>query len=155
MFKSKLATLVSLGLFAFSLSAYAVDSKDDLNLGLGGSFACGGGHSSSMDYSTYSFRNINSTGSITIDRIRLFDSNAVVVFDSSVSTLPASFKPTLTANQSTFVNTSELFTTAQSNPMQMHVDWTSVDGTRILALSPAFVRGSNNGGCRMTVLRTR
>lgn len=159
MLKRNFGVVLGAYLAALSFAAVANDSKDDLNTGVSGSFACQATHFSSTDYTGIGLRNYSETATINFTRVRVFDANAVLVFDSSVSAMPINFKPTLTAHQSTAFTTTDLFGSVYSHPtpMQVHIDWVSADSSRVLPPQPGWARFGTgiSGSCRMTSLVTR
>lgn len=159
MLKRKFGLTVGACLAALSFAAVANDSRDDLNTGYSGSFACQATHFSSTDYTGIGLRNFSETATINFTRVRVFDANAVLVFDSSVSALPATFKTSMTAHQSTALTTNELLGSVYTHPapMQVHIDWASADNSRVLSPQPGWARfgAGISGSCRMTSLVTR
>jgi hypothetical protein len=128
---------------AAALSSVAITAQADKSEGGGtarqGVMRCGGNNflrlgGTEIQFATWVFRNFDSNNDITIDRMRVFDANGAVLFDSQASGLPLS-EPgnigpgnnVLLANQGTQFLSDEIipFLSQAQRPVQIEVNWSS------------------------------
>ena len=118
--------------------ASAVDGDD---LAFSGTLVCGGNHFNRLGgteawRSTYTIRNVNDSDNITINRIRTYNANGVVLYDSNVSGMPVFQNSVLGAgdnvigpHQSAQLNTDEVVgsagLSADDRPLQTVFEWSA------------------------------
>lgn len=121
-------------------------ASDRARKGVEGSLTCGGAYyvrngGTEIQRSTYVVRNVSDSGAIYLDRIRVFNAQGTILFDSDVSGIPASsngvispadnsLEPRQTAN---FAIASLIpMLGGSSRPVQTVIDWTADEPTLTL-----------------------
>jgi hypothetical protein len=136
-----------------ALAAFVPAKADNVDTGRSGSVGCGG---SFTPYNVFAWtlRNFNETDALTITRMRIFDAQGGLRYDSLVSGLPLSLNgllgpnnKQLGANQTTVFNSDQLqqqgvLVSGMPLPLQVLFDWTAQ--SRVVPLSATFVRMDHN-----------
>ena len=94
MLKKTASVLLAAALSSFAYTAYA-DKSEGATTARQGVMRCGGSHflrlgGTEIQFTSWVFRNFDSSVPITLDRLRVFDANGATLFDSASSTLPPS-----------------------------------------------------------------
>lgn len=145
-------------LFAISLIGMTYQSTsiaghaDKNKRGVQGSVTCGGNYfsrsgGSELHRSTYVLRNIANEGAINIQRIRVYNANGMVLFDSSLTGLPSFYNSVVSASdtaldphQSAQLRIVDMIPSQSRNnrPLQTVINWTA--NQTILSLEAVNVR---------------
>lgn len=182
MIKRSACLLIAATLGAIALPGYAARSEATATARQG-VIRCGGNHfvrlgGSEVHFTSYPVRNFDSTGSIRIDRMRLFDGLGNVLFDSvtagglppSESGLLGGAANVLGPNQSVLFDTLDMgipFQSPATRPLQLEIEWSSPKSVLSLdaftirisrqrdPLTGAILteRGRHAGECRSIALR--
>ncbi|HEX2829446.1 MAG TPA: hypothetical protein VHP37_24075 [Burkholderiales bacterium] len=154
MLKKTSSVLLAAVLSSFACAAYA-DRSEGAATARQGTMRCGGNHflrlaGSEIQFTSWVFRNFDSTQSITLDRLRVFDANGATLFDSASSTLPPSEEGNigpgnnvLAPNMTVQFNSEDVlpaFLTQQTRPVQLELQWSSAQ--KVLTLDGITVRVS-------------
>lgn len=153
MLKKTASVLLAAALSTFAYSAYA-DRSEGADTARQGTVRCGGNNflrlaGSEIQFTSWVFRNFNSSQGITIDRMRVFDANGATLFDSASSTLPSSEEGNigpgnnvLGPNMTTQFNSNDFlpFLPPPTRPVQLELQWSSAQ--KALTLDAVTVRVS-------------
>ena len=108
---------------------------------------CGGNHfarnsGAEQSFTVWTLRNYSSK-TINVNRVRVYDSNGVVIYDlPSVTPFPAGFKTALTARQTTSLNTSDFMANLPANqrPITIQINWQYAGGQRGIPMFTSVTR---------------
>lgn len=139
MLKMHACVLLAATLGALSLPIHAAQSEAGTTARQG-VVRCGGNHllrmsGSEVGFTAYAVRNFDSLGSITIDRMRMFNGQGIPLFDSLSGGLPPSENDligggqnVLGPNQSTVFYSFDMvpgFLPEGARPLQLEIQWSS------------------------------
>jgi len=114
----------------------------------GGMLACGGNHFSrvagtELHRTSYNLRNFSRVDTATIERVRVFDANGIVLYEFPGTDLPASVKTELGPYESTQINTADILVdelNANDRPIQAHIKWSYEGGRKDIPINGSTVR---------------
>src|SRR5687767_12490937 len=146
MFKRTLYLLVAATFSTLAVTAHATQGEGTA-MAREGVVRCTGANflrlgNSEVHYTAYSLVNVDATTAVTINRMRFFDAQGNVLFDSASSTLPASqggligpANNSLGPNQAVqFIGTDFLpFLPETQRPGQLEIEWSAA--RRVLTLA--------------------
>ena len=124
--------------------------------GVEGSVSCGGNHfnrngGTETQRSTFVLRNLSDDGAILLKRVRVYNAGGAMIFDSSVSGMPAftnnvlsNTDTTLDAHQSAQLNIADFIPTQgrDNRPLQTVFDWSAEEPT--LSLDVTHIRSASD-----------
>jgi len=130
---------ILMGLSLFVTVTVLPSSAQELERGARGTLACGGNHDirlggTEVTFTGYTFRNFNSSTTITIDDITIYDSTGVVLRSMPApDPFPAGFNNILGPHETTNFDTTDLFGLSGSGvpanrPLQAILNWTASRG---------------------------
>jgi hypothetical protein len=138
MMKKSVCVLLAAALSSFAYVAHA-DRSEGGATARQGTLRCGGNNflrlgGTEIQFASWVFRNFDSTQDITLNRLRVFDANGAVLYDSATSTLPPSDEgnigpgnnvlgPNQTAQFDS--NTFLPFLPQATRPIQLELQWSS------------------------------
>lgn len=150
-----IAAAIVTGLMFSPAIAFAGNGDRDAR-GFGGTVSCGGQHFNRLGgteahRTNYIIRNYNEHADINLDRVRVFDANGNVLFDSDITGMPVFFNGVLSASdtslnphQTAQLRTNELlgsnFLGQLDRPIQVIFDWSAQK--KVLTLEVGNVRTS-------------
>ncbi len=151
--KSILAAVVGL-CFAASVGTSIAGEAEQDKKSRQGTVRCGGNHflrlnGTEIQWTSYIFRNYNSTTPITIRRLVLFDATGSVLRDTNINGFPdfangvlGPADHVLDANQTASLDTLGLpFLSDTQRPIQLEIEWSAPE--KALTLDVSLVRLSN------------
>jgi hypothetical protein len=117
-----------------------------------GAIRCGGNNflrlgGTEIQFASYTLRNFDAAQPIVVDRMRFFDANGNVLFDTAGGALPPAengvlgpANSTLSPNQTAQYNTSDIlpFLAQSDRPIQLEIEWSA--GKPALSLDVVTVR---------------
>jgi hypothetical protein len=138
MLKKTASVLLAAALSSFAYTAHA-DRSEGATTARQGTLRCGGNNflrlgGTEIQRTSWVFRNFDSSQSIRIDRLRVFDANGASLFDSASSTLPQSEAGNigpgnnlLGPNQTVQWNSEDIipFLPPPDRPVQLELQWSS------------------------------
>lgn len=131
----------------------SASSADSTKRAFAGIVACGGNHFDRVggtegQRARYTLRNLSADQSIFIDRIRMFDAQGGILFDSTASGLPTFFNGvlgpgdnSLDPHQSAHLRSEDVLSgplSSTQRPIQTVIDWSA--NAKVLLLEASLVR---------------